>query len=370
MSKYTYYNEHDQNAAEWIRQLILLGEIPPGEVDERSIVDVDYESIKSFRQHHFFSGIAVWAYALRQAGWDDDRPVCTGSAPCQSFSAAGLQRGFNDPRHLWPHMFRLIQELRPIAIFGEQVSSKLALQWWDLVAGDLESADYAAAAFDLEAAGCGAPHHRARLFWVAHANSNRNHKNARRDKKANATSEELPPRRPIRTSDDDELGSSSQPQPQKQCESELHDSQQLRSASTSITRSMAHANSDESTRGITSSSSQGDPQVGWNGTATSNSSSSTFWDNAIWLPCRDGKYRPTHPGIPPLASAQSSISAMAHGTTATVGHSSNPSLSKYPTVEEVQSSQEGRTMRLKGYGNAIVAPLATAFIRSAMETIH
>jgi DNA (cytosine-5)-methyltransferase 1 len=64
-------------------------------------------------------------------------------------------------------MVRLIRELRPDTIFGEQVASKESLQWWDIVASDLEAANYAAAAMDLPAASIGAFHQRSRLFWVA-----------------------------------------------------------------------------------------------------------------------------------------------------------------------------------------------------------
>ena len=117
-----YYNEHDPKAAAWLRELIKQGHIADGEVDERSIVDVKPEDLRGFVQCHFFAGIGVWSYALRQAGWSDDRPVWTGSCPCQSFSAAGKGAGFDDPRHLWPHFYRLISECHPPVVFGEQSS--------------------------------------------------------------------------------------------------------------------------------------------------------------------------------------------------------------------------------------------------------
>lgn len=84
-----YYNEVDPGAAEWLRELIRAGVIAPGIVDERSIVDVRSADLAGFTQCHFFAGIGVWSYALRLAGWPDDRPVWTGSCPCQPFSSAG-----------------------------------------------------------------------------------------------------------------------------------------------------------------------------------------------------------------------------------------------------------------------------------------
>ena len=164
-----YYNEIDPKAAAWLRELIRVNAIAPGVVDERSIVDVKPGELSDFTQCHFFAGIGGWSYALRLAGWPDDRPVWTGSCPCQPFSAAGKAGGFADERHLWPDFYRLIRKLEPGVVFGEQVASPLGLGWLDSVLADLEASDYAGAAFDLCAAGVGAPHIRQRLYWVGHA---------------------------------------------------------------------------------------------------------------------------------------------------------------------------------------------------------
>ena len=164
-----YYNEIDPFAADWLRNLIKAGHIADGVVDERSISDVRPEELFEFTQCHFFAGVGVWSHALRGAGWDDDRPVWTGSCPCQPFSGAGKRAGIADKRHLFPDWFHLIRECRPATIFGEQVASKDGLGWLDLVQADMEGEDYAFAPFDLCAAGFGAPHIRQRLWFVAHS---------------------------------------------------------------------------------------------------------------------------------------------------------------------------------------------------------
>lgn len=166
-----YYNEIDPNAAQWLRNLIAAGHIAPGEVDERSIEDVAPDDLRGFTQCHFFAGIGVWSYALRLAGWPDNKPVWTGSCPCQPFSSAGKGAGFDDERHLWPALFHLISERRPELVFGEQVAGVNA--WFDLVQTDVEAVDYAFGLVPFPAAGVGAPHIRDRAYWVADASGER-----------------------------------------------------------------------------------------------------------------------------------------------------------------------------------------------------
>ena len=160
-----YYNEFDPKAAAWLRELIKQGHIAPGDVDERSISDVTPDDLRGYTQCHFFAGIGVWSYALRQAGWPDDRPVWTGSCPCQPFSSAGKRKGTSDERHLWPHWFHLISQCRPCNVFGEQVASKDGRAWFDTVQADMEALGFAVGAADLCAAGVGAPHIRQRLWF-------------------------------------------------------------------------------------------------------------------------------------------------------------------------------------------------------------
>ncbi len=164
-----YYNEIDDYAAQWLRNLIEARLIADGDVDRRDIRDVTPAELSSYTQCHFFAGIGVWSYALRLAGWPDDLPVWTGSCPCQPFSAAGKRGGLDDERHLWPAWDWLIGQCAPQSIFGEQVASSDGLGWLDLVCSDLEGKNYAVGSPDSCAAGVGAPHIRQRLRFVAYA---------------------------------------------------------------------------------------------------------------------------------------------------------------------------------------------------------
>ena len=164
-----FYNDTDSYAAQWTRNLIAAGEIAAGVVDERSIRDLKPADVASYRQCHFFSGIGVWSRALRDAGWSDSDHVWSGSCPCQPLSQAGKRRGFADERHLWPEWFRLIKACRPALLFTEQVSSKDDRTWLDSLLDDLEGIDYACQAYALPACSVGAPHKRERLYVVAYA---------------------------------------------------------------------------------------------------------------------------------------------------------------------------------------------------------
>src|SRR5690606_14725185 len=132
-----------------------------------SIWDVPASDLVGYRQCHFFAGIGGWSLALRLAGWPDDRPVWTGSCPCQPFSSAGRRAGLADERHVWPAFHWLIQQGQPPVVFGEQVDAAIRFGWLDLVRDDLAGIGYTFGVVDLPAACVGAPHIRQRLWWVA-----------------------------------------------------------------------------------------------------------------------------------------------------------------------------------------------------------
>ena len=172
-----YYNEFDKGAAAWLRELINAKLIPFGYVDERSITEVTASDVQGFTQCHFFAGIGGWSLALQLAGVPASTRLWTGSPPCQPFSTAGKQLGQFDPRHLAPVFLNLVSKCRPPVLFGEQVAAAIAKSWMCDLQTHLEGEDYAVGFAVLPACGVGAPHKRDRLFFgaqqLAYAESSR-----------------------------------------------------------------------------------------------------------------------------------------------------------------------------------------------------
>lgn len=259
-----YYNEIDRNAAAWLRELIKGGHIADGVVDERSIEDVLPSDLDGFQQCHFFAGVGIWSYALRLAGWPDDRPVWTGSCPCQPFSQAGQGKGFTDKRHLWPAFHHLIRKCRPVTVFGEQVAGRNGAAWIELVHSDLEADSYAVGAVITPAAGFGAPHIRERLYWLAHPNSRGEYALLRQRPDNNAEN--------LRSRVIDGLV------PEV---AERHEGEPC-----------GVGNSDCQRSGRDSGVIDGAEFEGTSG----------HWSGAEWLACRDGKARPVEPGTVPVVN--------------------------------------------------------------------
>lgn len=114
----------------------------------------------------------VTAESFREKTGLRDVTVISGGPPCQPFSMAGNQKGKGDDRYLWPEMLRVIRELAPRWVVCENVPGILRAAG-RTICEDLEYAGYSVAVFDFEAAAVGAPHRRERVFFVAHANGER-----------------------------------------------------------------------------------------------------------------------------------------------------------------------------------------------------
>lgn len=346
-----YYNEFEPFAAQWLKNLSDAGHIARGRVDSRSILEVTGEDVGAATQAHFFAGIGVWSHALRLAGWPDDRPVWTGSCPCQPFSVAGRGKGTGDERHLWPAWFRLIRECRPPVVFGEQVASPDGLAWLDAVRADLEGAGYAFGAADLCAAGVGAPHIRQRLYFVGirladTRSEGRGQVGADfRWRVEGGRAQGLDERplhggalgaRGLGHADSQHAGRDTGAGHRTEAGARLRGGGDEPRASSTVGRGGQRLG-DAERAGLEGHAGHGDDrhQPGRDGAQPHGPTpTSGFWSGPDWVSCRDGKQRPVEPGTFPLA----------HGATARVG-------------------------RLRAYGNAIVSEVAATFIRAVMHSL-
>jgi DNA (cytosine-5)-methyltransferase 1 len=96
--------------------------------------------------------------------------LITGGYPCQPFSTAGKRKGADDPRHLWPEMFRVIRQARPTWVVCENVAGHISMGL-DAVLADMEGIGYAGQAVVIPACAKDAPHERKRVWIIFHAHS-------------------------------------------------------------------------------------------------------------------------------------------------------------------------------------------------------
>ncbi len=321
-----YYNEIDPYAAQWLRNLVNAGHIAPGDVDERSIVDVRADDLKGYVQCHFFAGIGGWSIALRLAGWPDDRPVWTGTCPCQPFqrrrqrarrpmtnATCGL-RGFLSSASA---TLQSSLESRLRRRLDGAGSTLFSLTW--------KAEGYACGATVLPACGVGAPHIRQRLWFVADADG----RNASAERLQRSGQHGQQPQ-------DSGSGEMANPNGARRPDEGQHERGQsqfpARPAEHGGTRELA-----DSPRGGRREECQNSGGIGSGnrsqGIAARLEPSgvlSGFWRDAEWIACTDGKARPVGPGSFPLG----------HGI-------------------------QRRASKLRTYGNAIVPQVAEEFIRAA-----
>lgn len=346
-----YYNDNDPYCCEWLRNLIDAGELPAGDVDDRSITDVRPSDLDGYTQCHFFAGVGGWPLALRLAGVPHDATIWTGSCPCQPFSSAGKGGGTDDERHLWPAFRWLVAQRRPPAVFGEQVASKGGRAWLAGVQADLEALGYAVGAADLCAASLGAPHIRQRLFWVADAGC----------RKSGAITGNTSQ---VRTTQEGQVRETNMPDVsgERGETGGLADAQciqqGLRSGQEPPTEQRRNRPAiNRTTNGLVYSHNPG-PHAGRGATEATGyggaAQPASSWDNASPILCRDGKTR--------RISAQPGDEPLAYGIPRDVGQ-------RFPELAGMaKAARRNRIGRLRGYGNAIVPELAAEFLLAYLDT--
>lgn len=382
MRSQAYYNEIDPYAAEWLQSLQDAGEITPGEIDTRSIKDVTPTDVAGFRRVHFFAGIGGWELALQLAGWPDERPIWTGSCPCQPYSSAGKGLGQADERDLWPDMFQLIKAGRPEIVVGEQVASsdvvgtqlegafadavqrsdfaranKLAKQllrssnfgwdqrWLDRIRADLEAEGYAFRVFVLGAHSVNSPHIRQRLYWAAHRSCScerrgkGRHQDAQHDGHIVAAG---------RQAGSVEHANSDRPQPGSFSADAAGGNQRM--GESGQPRSQGHSGDGY----------DGDQPGRIDSIEDVSIAQAGAWADYEWTYCRDGKYRR-------VPVPESGIQPLAYGLSRDVGHR----LAGVFGVDSpaIRTARRNRVGRLRGYGNAIVPQVAAVFLRAVLEIL-
>lgn len=317
---WTYYNDADYYCCQWLCNLMEAELISPGMVDCRPIQEVQPGDLREFARVHMFAGIGGWEIALRLAEWPDEREAWTGSCPCQPFSGAGKGAGFDDERHLWPEWLRIIRECRPQTVLGEQVAAAIRHEWLDSVLIDLEAEGYACGTAVLPACSVGAPHIRDRLWFVADAASSRS--------SAERIEGRAYPKRSITS------GGSTR---------ELADADGWDTGTEGLQRSRQHGRVAQDGRALQLGDAIGPRLQEQRGNGSLSPSASGAdqrqaieranpWLDLEWLPCTDGKARPTKPNVFPLA----------------------PGL-------------PGRVGKLRAAGNSIVPQVAAEFVRAFLD---
>lgn len=413
-----YYNDNDISACAWLKELMADGLIAQGDIDNRSILEVQPHEIKDYTRIHLFAGLGLWDLALRLADYPDDERVLTASCPCPPFSCAGKKKacprckgthpvccprrtGFficcdcghawnADGRHLWPEVWRLIRGVQPTVCLGEQVASEDGRVWLAGVRATMEILGFDFGAADCCSAGVGSPNIRQRLYWVAQSG----HEQSRRGLQRPGQS---PEKNIVGSSNESErsgggidngrlddalqigrgtrtravqagrdtvewLGEPNHERPQGHAGNGRDGSEPGRVGAQSD-RPVAAAGGAGGVGNSESDDEQRDRERetinGRNG--ETGRSSYGHWSASLWHPCRDGKVRRipalAQPGIQSVADDGQSLGEAMAGS----GPTRDDEL--FPLAPR----EKGRVGLLRGAGNAINPILASEFIKAFLE---
>ncbi|MFA5961972.1 MAG: DNA (cytosine-5-)-methyltransferase [Parcubacteria group bacterium] len=155
-----------------------------GDIKEiKSIADANWNGLQKQRKKQQASG-------NRQLFKVD---ILTGGFPCQPFSQAGKRRGTDDDRYLWPEMLRVIRLTKPRWVIAENVRGLFTMQngmVFEQVCLDLENSGYEIQPFIIPAVAVNAPHRRDRIWFVAHALSDKTNRKKKRGKLSETSGEQ------------------------------------------------------------------------------------------------------------------------------------------------------------------------------------
>ena len=121
-----------------------------------------------------FPGVPIYGDIKQYRGQEGTADVICGGFPCQPFSQAGKRQGQADDRYLWPEMLRVIQEVKPRWVVGENVAGLITMEdgrTLERILTDLEDAGYRSEVFVIPACGVGAWHRRDRIWIVANTDN-------------------------------------------------------------------------------------------------------------------------------------------------------------------------------------------------------